>query len=176
MYILAIACTWRNFDLQFVNQRYTCVGNPPNYNMFLKQVNSQKQNKTKTKIIENMSRTLGQISYWGRSFPSTVGFQTPIIVGLSQNVDVMLKLEVSVGPEGAEQNHHANVDEQVKGEVHADHDDFPPDRVDCHDQQCEQGEVQEPYGVAHGQDDVKAECSPAVLDEINLPHLVQEVH
>ncbi len=88
----------------------------------------------------------------------------------------MLKLEVLVCPERTEQDHHADVDEQVKHEVDAGHDDATPYRVDGDSHDRQQWEVQEPDDVAHCQDDVQPQCCTTVLNEVDLSHLVQDVY
>ena len=113
--------------------------------------------------------------YWGRCV-SSVRLKTSVVAGPSQDVDVVLKLKVSLGPQRTEQYHHAYVDEDIKYEVHSCHNHFSPDCIDCHAHYCQQGQVQEPDGIAHGQNDVQAKSRVPILYKVDLAHFVQNVH
>lgn len=88
----------------------------------------------------------------------------------------MVKLEIPVCPARTEKDHHPHIDQKVKYKVDTGHNEKSLDRVDCKSQESEYGEIGEPDDVADGQDDVEKKCSRTVLDEVHLPHLVEEIY
>ena len=93
----------------------------------------------------------------------------------SQCVEVTAELKVLLRPLWAEQQHHDNVYDKVKGQDEHGDDSCPVQGVQDAGYHHGNREVAEPQQVEHQEAAVEDEFEATVLDEVNLPHLPQDV-
>lgn len=86
-----------------------------------------------------------------------------------------VKLEIQVWPQRAEEQNHHYVHQEVKGQNASWNHFLPFNWVDENRDDDNKWEIAEPHHIHDHQTDVEPQCKCAILNEIHLPHFVQNV-